>query len=315
MIAFGPIPSRRLGRSLGINNIPPKICTYSCIYCQVACQMKMRIERQPFYPPEDVFHAVAEKVDEAKALSESIDYLTFVPDGETTLDINLGHAIDLLKSLGIRIAVITNSSLIWRPDVQSDLHKTDWISFKIDAVEEEIWRKIDRPSGRLKLDQILEGILEFAEHYQGKLVTETMLAKGVNDSEENLEGVARFLEKLKPDIAYLSIPIRPPAEKYVEVPDEKVVIRSFEILNESNNKVEYLIGYEGNTFAFTGNAEEDMLSITAVHPMREDGVREFLGKAQAGWGLIDQLIDDNKLAEVSYNGHKFYIRKFQKTHL
>jgi len=160
MIAFGPVPSRRLGRSLGINNIPPKVCTYSCVYCQLGRTIKMQVERRAFYEPEDILRDVQDKVEKAREAGESVDYLTFVPDGEPTLDINLGREIELLRPLGIKIAVITNSSLIWREDVREALMKADWVSLKMDSVREEVWRRINRPHGSLQLTSILDGALE-----------------------------------------------------------------------------------------------------------------------------------------------------------
>ncbi|MFO7742846.1 MAG: radical SAM protein, partial [Anaerolineae bacterium] len=133
MIAFGPVPSRRLGRSLGINNIPPKICTYSCAYCQLGRTIKMEVERRPFYEPEDILRHVQDKVEKSEGAGEAIDYLTFVPDGEPTLDANLGHEIELLQPLGIKIAVISNASLVWREDVREELGQADWVSLKVDA--------------------------------------------------------------------------------------------------------------------------------------------------------------------------------------
>ncbi|MBC7260626.1 MAG: radical SAM protein, partial [Chloroflexi bacterium] len=127
MIAFGPVPSRRLGRSLGINNIPPKICTYSCVYCQLGRTLNMQIRRQSFYAPDEILWDVRSKVEHVREAGESIDYLTFVPDGEPTLDLHLGRAIELLRSLGIKIAVISNASLIWQEDVREDLMKADWV--------------------------------------------------------------------------------------------------------------------------------------------------------------------------------------------
>jgi wyosine [tRNA(Phe)-imidazoG37] synthetase (radical SAM superfamily) len=145
MIAFGPVPSRRLGRSLGINNIPPKVCTYSCIYCQLGHTIRMQVTRPAFYEPGEVFEAVQNKVQKAQKAGESVDYLTFVPDGEPTLDVNLGREIELLRSLGIKIAVITNSSLIYFLGVRQDLMKADWVSLKLDSTREETWRRLDRP--------------------------------------------------------------------------------------------------------------------------------------------------------------------------
>ncbi len=312
MIAFGPVPSRRLGQSLGINNIPPKICTYSCVYCQLGATIKMQIDRQPFYAPEKLWESVQRKVAGAREKGETIDYLTFVPDGEPTLDVNLGRAIGLLRPLGIKIAVISNASLIWRQDVREELGQADWVSLKVDAASEATWRRIDRPHGRLDLASIQEGMLEFARHYDGTLTTETMLVDGVNDGEEEIRNVADLVARLQPDRAYLAIPTRPPAEPWAQPPGEPVINRAYQVLSQSVDQVEYLIGYEGNAFAFTGDVEQDLLSITAVHPMREDAVDEFLARAEADWGVVHRLVAQDRLVETEYGDHRFYLRKLER---
>jgi wyosine [tRNA(Phe)-imidazoG37] synthetase (radical SAM superfamily) len=309
MIAFGPVPSRRLGRSLGINNIPPKICTYSCIYCQLGRTIKMQVERRAFYEPEEVLRDVQGKVEKIKEVGESIDYLTFVPDGEPTLDINLGREIELLRPLGIKIAVISNGSLIGREDVREDLLGADWVSLKMDSTRRETWRKIDRPHGTLRLASILDGAVEFAKAFEGELATETMLVEGVNDGDDHIRDVAGFLARQGPAIAYLAIPTRPPAEEWVQPPGEEVINRAYQIFSEKVDRVEYLIGYEGNAFAFTGDVEEDLLSITSVHPMREDAVSEFLARAGADWSVVHRLIAQDQLVEPKYDGLTFYMRR------
>jgi wyosine [tRNA(Phe)-imidazoG37] synthetase (radical SAM superfamily) len=321
MIAFGPVPSRRLGRSLGINNIPPKVCTYSCVYCQLGRTIKMRVERRAFYEPQELFEAVRDKVEQARNVREAIDYLAFVPDGEPTLDVHLGREIELLRSLGIKIAVITNSSLLWREDVREDLMEADWVSLKVDAVREDVWRKTDRPHGALRLTTVLDGALEFARIFEGELATETMLVEGVNDRDDHLREVASFLARLEPARAYLSIPTRPPAEEWVQAPGEETINRAYQIFAERVNPVETLIGYEGNAFAFTGDLEKDLLSITAVHPMREDAVGEFLARAQPGqrarpkqragadWSVVRELVEQGQLVRTEYKGQRFYMRK------
>jgi wyosine [tRNA(Phe)-imidazoG37] synthetase (radical SAM superfamily) len=211
--------------------------------------------------------------------------------------------------LGVPIAIITNASLIWREDVRTELMKADWVSLKVDATQEEGWRRINRPPRTLHLTAILDGMLEFARTYEGELVTETMLVEGVNDGDDHVSQVAEFLARLKPVRAYLSIPTRPPAEKWVNAPAEEAVNRAYHILSEQVDQVEYLIGYEGNAFAFTGNVEEDLLSITAVHPMREEAVREFLARAGGDWTVVHRLITRRQLIETAYGGHKFYMRK------
>lgn len=310
MIVFGPVPSRRLGRSLGINNIPPKFCSYSCVYCQVGPTAVKEIEPRTFYWPEDILIEVKERVEHARAMGESIDFLTFVPDGEPTLDINLGQIIKLLKPLDIKIAVISNGSLIWREDVRKNLSNADWVSLKIDAIGEGIWRQLNCPHSDLRLNFILEGMLDFAKEFHGELATETMLIKGLNDSPESVFGIGDFLAKLKPSTAYLSIPTRPPAEKHIHPPDEETVNCSYQILKGKLPSVEYLIGYEGNAFAFTGNIEKDLLSITSVHPMREEAVRALLKKADADWEVVQRLIREKHIKVTEFEEKKFLVRSF-----
>ena len=301
MIAFGPVPSRRLGRSLGINNIPPKICTYSCVYCQIGHTLKMQVDRMEYYGKDKIMEDVRTKIEKVRVSGDSIDYLTFVPDGEPTLDIHLGREIEMLGQFGIKIAVITNASLIWREDVRKELMNADWVSLKIDSTHEETWRKTDRPHPDLNLENILNGILEFSKVYRGELTTETMLVKDLNDEKSQMEEIARYLSLIKPAKAYLSIPTRPPAVDNIQSPDEEVINRSYQILKESIDNVEYLIGYEGNAYTFTGNVEEDILSITAVHPMRKDAVRNFLNRSNADWEIIKKLMANGKLIETEYS--------------
>jgi wyosine [tRNA(Phe)-imidazoG37] synthetase (radical SAM superfamily) len=313
MKIFGPVPSRRLGQSLGINNIPPKNCTYSCIYCQVGKALKVEINRREYYAPEEIFELVREKIAAAGAYGEHIDYLTFVPDGEPTLDLNLGREIDLLKSTGYNVAVITNGSLLWQEQVRKDLMKADLVSVKIDAAEEEVWRKVNHPHRELDFSTVIEGIEVFARDFGDLLLTETMLIDGVNDDPDHIHRLASLVSRVYPDKAYLAIPTRPPANKDVLPSNETRINESFQIFSEKLPEVEYLIGFEGNAFAFTGNVEEDILSITAVHPMREDSVKELLGKAHAGQDIVDKLVSREKLKVTSFNGNKYYMRKFKTT--
>lgn len=315
MDIFGPIPSRRLGRSLGINNIPPKICTYACIYCQLGKTIKMQIDRQKFYEPKDIFKTVKNKIDKIYEQNELIDFLTFVPDGEPTLDVNLGESINLLKSLGIKIAVITNASLIWNKDVRKNLMNANWVSVKIDSTDEEIWRKVDRPHGKLDLEKILLGLKEFSDQYKGKLVTETMLVSGVNDSNKSLRNTAKFISDLKPSTSYISIPTRPPAVNSVSAPDAKTINKAYQIFQSSLINIELNTGYEGNAFSFSGNIEKDLLNITSVHPMRKDAVEQFVIKSNTNWSAIQRLIDKKLILEVKYEDHVFYLRNLKPVKL
>lgn len=309
-IAFGPVPSRRLGRSLGINNIPPKSCSYSCLYCQVGATQEKIVEPRVFYAPEDIYEDVSEQLQKAHRSEEPVDHLTFVPDGEPTLDINLGRAIELLRPLNIPIAVISNASLLWHKDVRAAVGKADWVSVKVDSVVEKIWKQVNRPHEALRLDVIMDGIRQFARQFHGELVAETMLIHGINDNEESVASVAGFLHEIGVPRTYLSIPTRPTAETGICRPSELAVNRAYQILASSLPHVEYLIGYEGDAFAFTGDVRHDLLSITAVHPMRESAVRELLKRAKAKWSVVEELIAEGKLKEVGYLGNRYFVRRF-----
>ena len=309
-ITFGPVPSRRLGRSLGINNIPPKICSYACVYCQVGKTIKMQIERKKFFETDEIFNSVAGRVKQVRNQGENIDFLTFVSDGEPTLDSGLGQGIEALKTLTIPLAVISNGTLIDREDVRDDLSQADWVSLKVDAVGEALWRKINRPHKKLDLDKMLQGMLLFREQFKGILATETMLIKGMNDSEEAIEETAGFLARLKPDFAYISVPTRPPADKNVTAASVETLKMARRMLGERLDRVELLTGYESNTFTYTGDVRQDILNTTAVHPMRKDAVLEILNKAEADWEIVEDMLQKGELKRIEYNGHFFFLRKF-----
>ena len=312
MEIFGPIPSRRLGRSLGINNIPPKSCSYYCTYCQVGPTEQTEIERRHFYGADYLVSLVKERVAQLRAQGETIDHLSFVPDGEPTLDADLGETIDKLRPLGIKIAIITNGSLIWREDVRETLKKVDWLSLKVDSVDDKIWHRINIPQRNLKLTTILDAMISFAKEYTGTLVTETMLVKGRNVDIDSAVKMADFLPRLNPARAYFLIPTRPPAISSVQPPTEAELNRFYQIVSRTVPNLEFLTNYEGNAFAVTGDVAEDLLSITAVHPMREEAVRELLAKNLADWGIVASLLSSGQIMETEYEGKKFYIRRFHQ---
>ncbi len=297
-VAFGPVPSRRLGKSLGVNNLPSKFCTYSCLYCQIGVTVNKTVERRAFYDPKDVFECVKGRVEIVKDL----DYVTFVPNGEPTLDVNLGREVEMLKSLGYPIAIITNSSLIWRRDVKEDLTNFDLVSLKIDAVSEDFWRFINKPHESLKLDSILNGILEFVDSFEGKIVTETMLIDV--DYGDELEKIAEFLKELKPDKAYISIPTRPTAFK-VKPASADVINKAYQLFSK-HVKAELLVDFEGSDFGVS-DLERDLLGIMRVHPIREDALKEILKRHNADFSVVEKLVKEGKVVEVEYLGKKFYL--------
>jgi wyosine [tRNA(Phe)-imidazoG37] synthetase (radical SAM superfamily) len=267
-------------------------------------------ETQPraFYSPEAVFDAVKQHLEKLKARKETIDYLTFVPDGEPTLDANLGKSIELLRNLNIKIAVISNASLIWQNQVREILKMADWVSLKVDSVDASVWRRINRPCEGLEMDNILSGMLAFAVDFKGMLVTETMLLEGINTADDSIKRLTAFLQKLAPDKVYLAIPTRPTTDRSVCSASAETLNRIYQCVSRIMPDVELLAGYEGDAFASTGNFIEDLLAITAVHPMRKDAVLKQLGKTGQDWSAVQQLLVLGKLREIDYQGNYFYLR-------
>lgn len=313
MIVFGPVPSRRLGKSLGINNIPPKHCTYNCIYCQVGktSSSNLILSRKYFYETEWLTAEVFKKINELNPKKIHFDYLTFVPDGEPTLDINLGEEIRILKEAGHKVAVITNASLLWKSEVQKDLMKADYISAKVDTVSEIKWRQINRPNNRLNHKSILEGLINFSKVYKGELTTETMIIKGINDGEEDADELLNYLKKVNAEINYLMVPLRPPAEGRVKISEEETIVKIYNRLQNELKKVELLMHPEPDDFSTAGNLENEILKITSVHPMREESLKKLISKNGKKWNIIQKLIDKGNLKEVSYDNQKYFTRIFK----
>jgi wyosine [tRNA(Phe)-imidazoG37] synthetase (radical SAM superfamily) len=307
MLVYGPVPSRRLGRSLGLNNIPYKYCTYSCIYCQVGRTTKMQAEPVDFYRPEALLQETKARIGKVGADGHAVDYISFVPDGEPTLDRNLGTLITMLKrDLSYPVAVITNGSLLWREEVAAAVSLADWVSVKVDTVVESMWRRVNRPDRRLEFAKMLEGIRTFSSQYGGELVSETMLVDGENTDGEGLAALAEYVREISPRKAYLSIPSRPPAKPGVRVPDEEQLNRARQAFETAGLKVECLTRYEGGEFAVTADAAQDILSIAAVHPLREDALRQIVQRSAADWKLVERLLAEGRLRKNVHNRETYY---------
>ncbi|MEM3532385.1 MAG: radical SAM protein [Candidatus Methanomethyliaceae archaeon] len=299
---FGPVPSRRLGRSLGINNIPKKYCSYSCVYCQVGRTTNLTVDRSAFYEPGDVVKEVLLAVEDACG---KIDYITFVPDGEPTLDVNLGKIINGIKeATENRVAVLTNGSLI--SSASGDLFNADLVSVKIDAIAEETYRRVNRPHPSLSIFKVLGEIERFSKDFGGTLITETMLLEGVNDGPEDLSKVAEFLAQLSPQRAYLSVPVRPPTEPWVR--PSKRISEWYERLGAAGIKAEMLNYQEEGAFGTAGFEDpvSGILKIMNVHPLREDYARRILLEGGVDPDkTIHELVKGRKVRRVEYGGKAY----------
>lgn len=264
---FGPVPSRRLGQSLGIDPIPQKTCNWNCVYCQLGRSTPMTNERREYISCDAILAEVTEALHSHSA--GEIDWVTFVGSGEPTLHSRLGEMIDQVKSItSVPVAVITNGALSYLPEVRADLVLADAVLPTLDAGSEDLYRKINRPWPELTFERLVSGLTALRHEYTGKLWVEVMLIHGLNDGEQALRDIASALGRIRPDQVHLSLPVRPPAESWVQPADEEGLLRAQAILGDV---ARVLLPVQGQ-FDLRGceDVSDAVLSVITRHPMREE---------------------------------------------
>lgn len=300
MYTYGPVPSRRLGRSLGVSPIPPKSCSYSCVYCQLGRTNHLQIERKSFYPKEEIFSEIAEIAQDSNP-----DYITFVGDGEPTLCKDLGWLINKTKSeLRVPAAVITNGSLLSFEDVRRDLLEADVILPTLDVGTDKIFRRVNRPHRSVKFYDMLCGMRDFRPEFSGKIWLEVMLVNGLNDSSEELLNIKNAVDLIRPDRIYVLTPIRPPAESWVEPPSPEKILEAQHILGDAVP----LTDSESGDFGLSefADARQAIMEIGARHPLRLKQAMEienaFLSK-----DIVERMIKEGELIRVKYNNRNYVL--------
>ena len=302
MYVYGPVPSRRLGQSLGVSPIPAKTCSYTCIYCQLGRTTNLTTERKSFYPREDILAEILER-----GKKSNFDYVTFVGDGEPTLCKDLGWLIEeTKKNLKVQTAVITNGSMLFRKDIRSDLKHADIIMPTLDAGNEKTFRAINRPHRNITFETMLQGLIDFRQEYSGQIWLEIMLVKDVNDSEEELLSIRRAVDAVKPDRVYFVTPIRPPAEIWVQPPDLESIIKAQGIIGNAMPITELEAGQFG--LGEFKNAEQAILEIGSRHPLRREQALE-IEKQLSVKGAVEKMVKNKDLIEVDYNGNIYLLPK------
>jgi len=214
---FGQVPSRRLGRSLGIDPVPFKTCNWNCVYCQLGYTAPLVAERAEYCPTDELLDEVRQALVEHAG---QIDWITFAGSGEPTLHLGMGDMLRGIKAMtALPVAVITNGSLLCRSDVREDLALADAVMPTLDAGSEELYLRIVRPHRDFSFDRLVEGLTEFSVRYRGRLRIEVMLIRGLNDTDEALRDLARVLRRIGPDEVHINLPIRPPAVSWVKPSD------------------------------------------------------------------------------------------------
>ena len=302
---YGPVPSRRLGQSLGVDPIPFKTCNYNCVYCQLGRTAPVTHERRDFYPPE----AILDEVRAALAAHQpgEIDHVTFVGQGEPLLCASLERLILGVQAMtDIPVAVITNGSLMSEAAVRKALSTAAVVIPSLDGADQDTFRRIARPWPALRIAEIIAGMAAFRPAFRGQLWIEVMLVRGLNDTERALLALAAALKRIRPHQVHLNVPIRPPAEAWVQPPDRDGLIRAMAILGEV---APILTPAQGAVdLAQDLPAEDAVVEILSRHPLREEelvAALERFDRSQVQ-ATLEALEASRKARRHLYRGQAFW---------
>ena len=298
---FGPVPSRRLGRSLGISPIPQKTCNYSCIYCQLGRTNRMTNKRQEFFPLKDILAEFELYLKD----QDKFDVVSIVGEGEPTLYSRLGELIQGIQARCSKpVAVITNGALLCDESVRADLMHADIVLPSLDSCNEAVWHRVDRPHGHLHYQECFDGLVKFSHEYKGQIYMELMLMNGINDDPASLEEFRQALSKIRYDKVYINTPVRPPVESDVTVSTPETIAAATELLNGIS--IDALAA--GGFFSEIEDDYEAILSIIGRHPMNQYEIGGFLASRENPDpdAMFERLRQDPGVVHTEYKGYFTY---------
>src|SRR4030042_698284 len=305
---FGPLPSRRLGMSLGIDLVPNKTCNYTCVYCQLGRTTNYTNTRASYFDPEKIWAEIGEKLQ--KLDIKEINYITIVGNGEPTLSLDIGWCIRKIKrEYSLPVAVITNGALLYVPQVRADLAAADVVLPTLDAGTEDIFRIINRPHNEITLNKVISGLEEFRNKYNGQIWLEVMLVRDVNDSPQKMHLIADAIHRCNPDRIYVNVPIRPPAESWVHVPSLQALHMAKKIFPGCNIIDFPESGYIDLPGQNATELHENLVQIVKSHPLKETQILEILKRKNCAnpTYFLEEALSLGQLREFTYEG-VFYIQ-------
>jgi wyosine [tRNA(Phe)-imidazoG37] synthetase (radical SAM superfamily) len=298
---FGPVPSRRLGRSLGVDLIPPKTCPYHCIYCEVGpttCQTRGRFSFQT----ENIIEELA---DYLKAPGVRPDVITLAGSGEPTLNLGLGRIIREIKAMSpIPVAVLTNGALLYLPEVRRELAAADIVLPSLDAARAETYAAINRPLPELSFESLIEGLTAFRREYQGRIWLEVMLLKGLNDTEAELTLLRRALQKIAPDKIQLNTAVRPVVDDTARPLDQAEMEAAAATLG---GPVEVIASFSRTDIAGSPRQDDDFVEMLSRRPMTAPDLAKALGLPLVQVvARLKRLQDSGRISHNWYHDEEFY---------
>ncbi|MEJ2722000.1 MAG: radical SAM protein [bacterium] len=297
---FGPVPSRRLGRSLGVDPVPMKTCNWNCIYCQLGRSTPLVNERKDYFPPDEIIAEAKEAL--GRFGIGDIDWVTIVGSGEPLLHKSIGWILREIKAnTEVPVALLTNGTFLHLAELRHDVCVVDAVMPTIDAGSAAMFKRMNRPHPGIPYDTYIDGLVSFAREYRGRLWPEVMLVKGVNDTESALQDIAAVMRLIEPDEIHISLPTRPPAERTVEPTDEEGIDRALAILGETAHVVHPATA--DVDLSGVDTAVDAVVAIGSRHPMRVDEIEATLAR----WAPDDV---QSALAELESSGRVRIVERY-----
>ncbi len=300
---YGPVPSRRLGVSLGIDPVVFKVCSFNCVYCEVAKTTLLTTERREYVPAEEILNELKDFLHNHKG---PLDYITFSGSGEPTLNSKLGYMIDEIKKMtDVPVAVLTNSTLLYLHSVREEVEKADLVKCTLDAADDKYLRRINQPAKGVTAEKILEGIRLLGDKYNGIILIEIMIVKGVNDTEENYKQISRALDSIKATKIQINTVVRPPAFGFAKPLSYKELLFAKEVIGHN---AEIIKPFDRKTnAAYRENVENAIVGSIKIRPQTIKDLSDGLGLHRDEiLKYIELLESEGKVEEILLNGEKFY---------
>ena len=296
---FGPVPSRRLGFSLGIGVIPRKYCTFDCIYCEVGRTTNKTDKRELFFNPDEI---IRECEFFLKNHKRNLDVITFSGMGEPTLYKGLGYVAGAIKKITDKpLALLTNSSLLWRDDVIDDIKDLDIILPSLDTCVDSTFQRINRPISTISLEMIKKGLLTLKKHFKGRIFLEILFVKGINDTPHELRLLKNFIDTLLPDKIHINTVYRPPPEEGVfPITKSKII----EIKDFFGEKAEPCDSFKR---VLDLGVKDTIIKALGVRPMTLEDLSSLTGLKP--WELVemlDEMVKGGKLRKEFHGNKEFY---------
>ncbi len=302
---YGPVASRRLGLSLGVDIVPSKTCSLDCIYCQLGPSLQKTLTRKNFFSCE----AILAQIQKAIHTNRNIDCITFSGSGEPTLNASLGRLIQHIKMMtDVPVAVLTNGTLLDQESVRAALQAANLVVPSLDAATQAVFERVNRPPSLLKIEKIIEELVTFRKEFSGRLWVEVLLVKGINDSHSHLKALKEALKDIRPDKVHLNTVVRPPAEDFAQPLGQKELKEIQRLIGENT---EIIADFKGKILTFSkDNLERLILSMIRRRPVTLFDISLSLGKNQNELRVPLQTLEEKgEIKIVSHKGKTYYKRK------